>query len=81
MNSKKLDAEDNPNINLIDEEDEELDKPKLASRLTKVQLGKRELPSYSDDDLSSFKFGIYMDNGLTYMIRIEDKLNFDYLLR
>ena len=38
------------------------------------------LASISNTQLSQYIYGIYSDNALTYMIRIEDKPKFEYLL-
>jgi len=58
------------------------DKPerKKAPLTSKVYLNKKDLPSYNNETLESFMFGIYLDNALTYMMRIQNRSFFKYLL-
>ena len=46
----------------------------------KLPLYMKEMASYSNLNLSQFKYGIYDDNALTYLIRIKHFENFKYVL-
>eukprot|EP00347_Sterkiella_histriomuscorum_P006025 403354358 len=60
-----------------------LNKSPSKSKMQKnLELSSIEaLASFSNSQLSQYIYGIYNDNALTYMIRIEDKEKFQYLLK
>ena len=46
----------------------------------RVAFAKENLSSYNNRQLASFIYGIYKDSALTYMMRIDDKRSFEYIM-
>lgn len=49
--------------------------------LPKVPINEKELAHFSNEVLQDFWYGIYNDNALTYMIRMQNEKVFKYLLK
>ena len=47
----------------------------------KINLSKQAMSSYSNARLSQYVYGLYNDNALTYLMRIDDRPNFQYVLQ
>jgi hypothetical protein len=53
---------------------------KEMRNIPKVPINEKELAHYSNEVLLEYKYGIYKDNALTYMIRLQNEKIFKYLL-
>ncbi len=47
----------------------------------KLHVDTKELSSYSDSKLATFSYGLYSDNALTYLMRVDQQRSFEYVIR
>jgi ankyrin repeat protein len=53
----------------------------MKKKTAKLEIGKEEFMSRSNEELQLFKFGVFKDNSLTYMVRTGQVEKVKYLLK
>ena len=81
MNKKCIEKDEKKNKTVKDVPSTKQAKLSLKSKTYKLNLSSNEYASKSNDELQEFRYGVFKDNALTYLMRTGELKRLKYLLK